>query len=101
MQVTPLIPSQIISKVYPNWGTKTTTGLCEISDAHDTLSGSAFAWVHATTEDLPPPGPCPTGKQTAQAHALTKMGNLTRNHGGLQPADLKQYHLRDYLYNAR
>ena len=54
---------------YPNKGTKPITGLCRISDAHDTLSGSVFAWVHAATEDLPPPGLYPTGKQAAEMQA--------------------------------
>ena len=53
-------------RVYPNKGTKPTTGLCRISDAHDTLSGLVFAWVPATTEDLPLPGPYPIGRQTAE-----------------------------------
>ena len=34
-----------------------------------TLSGSVFAWVHATTEDLPLPGPYPIGRQTAEVQA--------------------------------
>ena len=42
---------------------------CRISDAHDTLSGSFFAWVHTATEDLPPPGLYPTGKQTVEVQA--------------------------------
>ena len=71
--------------VHPNKGTKPTTGLCGISDAHDALSDSAFVRVHVATEDLPPPEPYPTGKQTAEAQALdalvpaaTKPRNLTR-----------------------
>ena len=68
------VPPQAIiefryQRVYPNKGTKPTTGLCRISDAYDSLSGSAFAWVHAATEDLPPPGSYPTGKKTAEVQA--------------------------------
>ena len=59
-------------RVYPNKGTKATTGLCRISDAHDTLSGSVFAWVHATTEDLPLPDPYPIGRQTAEVQAVAQ-----------------------------
>lgn len=55
-------------------------------------NGSAFAWVHAAIEDLPPPGPYPTGRQASEAQAAleqaldalalaeTKLRNLTRAH---------------------
>ena len=58
--------------IYPNKGTKPTTGLCRISDAHDTLSGSVFAWVHAAPDDLPTPGLYPTGKQTTEVQAAMR-----------------------------
>lgn len=30
-------------------------------------TGATFGWVHGAVEDLPPPGPYPTGKQAAEA----------------------------------
>ena len=64
------------SSVHPSKGPKPTIGLSGISDAHDALSGSAFARVHSATEDLPPPGPLPTGKQAAEAQAPIDQGKL-------------------------
>ncbi len=32
-------------------------------------TGSTFGWVQVVDEDLPPPGPYPTGKQAAEAQA--------------------------------
>ena len=78
---------------------KPTTGLCRISNAHDALSGSAFTWVHAVTEELLLPGPYPNGKQNSEAQAAleqvldalalsaTKLRNLTRMRTWLSSSD--------------
>lgn len=35
----------------------------------EVATGATFGWVFRVTEDLPPPGPYPTGKQAVEAHA--------------------------------
>ena len=57
---------------------KTHHRIMAISGSHDTLSGSVFAWVHAATKDLPPPGPYPTGKKTAEVQAATSGSSQPR-----------------------
>ena len=68
------------NRVHPNKGTKPTTGLCGISDAQVVLSDSAFARVHTATEDLPPPGPHPTGNQTAELHHRLSLYGYSSHH---------------------
>ncbi len=35
----------------------------------EVATGATFGWVYQVTEDLPPPGPYPTGKQAAEVQA--------------------------------